>query len=147
MREYKVKAAHSVHTSYNIDKQRLLTSCFGVFAKLLPERYLRRQGAEDTSSKGSGLVLEPEGLETELDDVTKIFPSVDGIRAGPLYHHGDDLVTANEVLGQPVTCIAGHCCLGEKSGDLIVDSYCWVSGSMVFGLLFPVVSCRSSSGL
>jgi hypothetical protein len=110
----KFNAAHSLYTNHNVDKQRLLASCFGVYAELLPERYIRHQSAEDASSGSSGLALEPEGLETELDDVTKAVPGVDGIRANSLCRNGDDLVVANEVLGQRVTRITGHYRLREK---------------------------------
>lgn len=114
MCEYKLKAAHSLDARHDVDKQGLLTICFGVLAELLLEGRLRRQGAEDASSESSGLGFEPEGLETELDDIIKILPGVDGVRAGPLNRNGDDLVAADEVLGQTVARLAGHWRLGKK---------------------------------
>lgn len=153
MCEYKVKAAHPLNASHDVDEQRLLTRRFGVFAELLPEGYLRHQGAEDASSESSGLALEPEGPEAELDDMIKTWPGVDSIRADALHRNWDDLVAADEVLGQPVTRMAGHRCLGEESGDLIIDSVLLVfrirgfvfafSGRLLLRLQF----CKGREGL
>lgn len=113
----------------------MLTICFGVLAELLLEGCLRRQGAEDASSESSGLGFEPEGLETELDDIIKILPGVDGVRAGPLNRDGDDLVAADEALGQTVARLAGHWRLGEKKTAISSSTaYCWCSEPMALGL-------------
>lgn len=144
MCEYKLKAAHSLDARHDVDKQGLLTICFGVLAELLLEGCLRRQGAEDASSESSGLGFEPEGLETELDDIIKILPRVDGVRAGPLNRNGDDLVAADEVLGQTVARLASLASWKKKTAISSSTAYCWCSEPMALGLLFPVVSCWSS---
>lgn len=114
----------------------MLTICFGVLAELLLEGCLRRQRAEDASSESNGLGFEPEGLETELDDITKILPGVDGVRAGPLNRDGDDLVAADEALGQTVRTSRGSLASwGKKDGDLIVDSVLLVFRTHGFGFV------------
>lgn len=84
----------------------------------------------------------------------KTWSGVDSIRADALHRNWDDLVAADEVLGQPVTRMAGHRCLGEESGDLIIDSVLLVfriHGCFVFTffgrLLLRLQFCKGREGL
>lgn len=75
MCEHEVKAAHPLYACHGIDKQMLFTRRFGVFAELLPERHLRRQGAENVSSESSGLALSPRDLKRNWTTQPKSCPA------------------------------------------------------------------------
>lgn len=122
MCEYEVQAAHSPYPRHHIDKKRLFPSRLRIFTERLPKRYVWRKGAKDPSGKISGFYLELERLEAELNDIAKVLPSVHSVRADSLHRDGNDLVAADELLGQCIARLAVHRRLREKGGDFVVDS-------------------------
>ncbi len=121
MCQHKVQATHTAYTSHHVDEERLLARLGHLFAELLPEGHIGCQRAKDTSGKSCRLSLELEGLEAELNHVTKVLSGVDCVRADALHSDWGDGVPADELLGRPVAGVAAHRRLGKKGSNLVVN--------------------------